>query len=151
MSTCEKFWSKPSEGEVNLGHTWVTTKSEVQVSEVPGLIKRRLFINVEGVGSSHQVIQYHFTKWPKQGVPRDPSNIVQLCSIVRNNLKMGDGSCIVHCNDSVGRTGIMIALLQMMDVVDSREPDIDVFTTVLKLRTDRMLMVKYTLTRLILN
>ena len=55
MNTCEKFWAKPSEGEVNFGHTWVKTQSEMRMSEVPGLIKRRLFIHVEGVGSSHQV------------------------------------------------------------------------------------------------
>ena len=144
MNTCEKFWAKPSEGEVNFGHTWVKTQSEVRMPEVPGLIKRRLRIQIEGVANYHTVIQYHYTAWPKQGVPRDPANIVAICGIVRSNLKMGDGACIVHCDDSVGRTGVVIALLQVMDVVDSRVPDIDIFTTVLKLRADRMLMVRGT-------
>ena len=112
------------------------------MSEVPGLIKRRLRIQIEGVANSHTVIQYHYTAWPKQGVPRDPARIVELCKVVRGNLKMGDGSCIIHCNDSVGRTGVVTALLQIMDVVDNRDPDIDVFTTVFKLRADRMLMVR---------
>ena len=144
MNTIETFWPKKSEGEVNFGHTWVKTQSEVQITQVPGLVKRRLKIQIEGVSNSHRVIQYHYTAWPKQGVPRDPAKIVAICRIVRDNLKMGDGACIVHCDNSVGRTGVVMALLQVMDVVDSRVPDIDIFTTVLKLRADRMLMVRGT-------
>ena len=103
---------------------------------------------IEGVANYHTVIQYHYTSWPKRGgVPKDPTKIVELCRIVRGNLKMGDGTCIVHCDDSVGRTGVVIALLQMMDVVDSRVPEIDIFATVLKLRADRMLMVTCMVTR----
>ena len=98
---------------------------------------RRLGIQMDGVAASHTVIQYHYTTWPKQ----DPAHIVEFCQILRTNLKMRHENCVIHCNDSVGRTGVMIALLQIMDVIDMRDPDIDIFKTVFKLRADRMLMV----------
>ena len=54
-----------------------------------------------------------------------------------------DGGIVVHCNDSAGRTGVVITLLQLMDIVDNRDSDIDVFTTVCRLRADRMLTVRH--------
>ena len=58
MKTTEKFWPAKSDGEVNFGHTWVKTQSEMAISEVPGLIKRRLRIQIEGVANHHTVIVY---------------------------------------------------------------------------------------------
>ena len=98
---------------------------------------RRLGIQIDGVATPHTAIQYHYTAWPKQ----NPAHIVEFCQIIRTNMKMGHGTCVFHCDDSVGRTGVMIALLQIMDVIDRRDPNIDIFNTVFKLRADRMLMV----------
>ena len=60
----------------------------------------------------------------------------------RNNLRRGNGSCIVHCNDSVGRTGVFIGLLNLMGEIDEDKEEVDVFETVFKMRSERMLMVR---------
>ena len=66
---------------------------------------------------------------------------IELCH--RNNLRRGNGSCIVHCNDSVGRTGVFIGLLNLMGEIDEDKEEVDVFETVFKMREERMLMVCY--------
>ena len=58
-------------------------------------------------------------------------------------MRRGNGSCIVHCNDSVGRTGVFIGLLNLMGEIDEDKEEVDVFETVFKMREERMLMVCY--------
>ena len=61
---------------------------------------------------------------------------------MRAILKRGNGVCAVHCDDSVGRTGVLIGLMKIMEEVDANEQEIDVFKTVFEMRTARMKMVR---------
>ena len=53
------------------------------------------------------------------------------------------GVGLVHCSAGVGRTGTMLALNKIMEDIDNRETEfIDIFNTVLNLRSERVLMVQ---------
>ena len=56
-------------------------------------------------------------------------------------MKRGNGICIVHCNDSVGRTGVFIGLMNLMAEIDAGKEEVDILETVFKMREERMLMV----------
>ena len=56
-------------------------------------------------------------------------------------MKRGNGTCITHCKDSVGRTGVFIGLMNLMSEIDEGKEEVDVFETVFKMRAERMLMV----------
>ena len=56
-------------------------------------------------------------------------------------MKRGNGTCIAHCKDSVGRTGVFIGLMNLMSEIDEGKGEVDVFETVFKMRAERMLMV----------
>ena len=49
---------------------------------------------------------------------------------------------LVHCSAGVGRTGTMLALNKIMEDIDGGAEDIDIFDTVLRLRSERVFMVQ---------
>ena len=70
---CEKYWPDPSEGRIKFGDRTVEMISEVAVDNFPGLMKRRLEIQVGKGNSPHRFTQYHYTGWPDGGgVPDSP-------------------------------------------------------------------------------
>ena len=52
------------------------------------------------------------------------------------------GVGLVHCSAGVGRTGTMLALNKIMEDIDRGAKDIDIFNTVLSLRSERVFMVQ---------
>ena len=109
---------------------------------VPGLIKRQLeIITLPNLTERHRVTQYHYTRWPDFGAPKSPKPLVDLVSIVREELFPGD-VCLVHCSAGVGRTGTMIALNKIMEEIDNGAEEVDIFDTVLQLRSERVHMVQ---------
>ena len=52
------------------------------------------------------------------------------------------GVGLVHCSAGVGRTGTMLALNKIMEDIDRGSKDIDIFNTVLNLRSERVFMVQ---------
>ena len=62
--------------------------------------------------------------------------------MVKVNLERSKGVCVVHCNDSVGRTGVFIGLMKLTADIDSSPENIDICQTVFDMRTCRMRMVR---------
>ena len=56
-------------------------------------------------------------------------------------LPKSKGACVVHCDNSTGRTGLFIGLMTMMDRIDAGEQEVDIFKLVFDMRTARMKMV----------
>ena len=109
---------------------------------VPGLIKRQLeIITLPNLTERHRVTQYHYTRWPDFGAPKSPKPLVDLVSIVRGELSPGD-VCLVHCSAGVGRTGTMTALNKIIEDIEGGAQVVDIFKTVLDLRSDRVFMVQ---------
>ena len=69
-------------------------------------------------------------------------HILGLCNMVRENLDRSKGACVVHCNDSVGRSGVFIGLMKLTTELDSSPDEIDICQTVFDMRACRMKMVR---------
>ena len=108
------------------------------------------------MSSKVEFIQIQYTGWPDFGAPSDTTPIIRLVEDVRQMItspKKGETSNIlVHCSAGVGRTGTFIALYQMMEEMDDLIPkyqengascnmSMDIFNTVLNLRSKRVYMV----------
>ena len=114
---------------------------EAQVPEVAGLTKRRLEVLTQGKASWHVFNQFHFTEWRDHNLQQISKSILNLCTMVKTNLNSSKGACVVHCNDSVGRTGIFIALMKLTSDIDMNKDIIDICKTVFDMRAARMQMV----------
>ena len=81
---------------------------------------------------------FHYTAWPDHGVPKDPSLLFEIC----HSLSQLNVNCtVVHCSAGVGRTGVFIALMKLLEVCQSNACYLNVFQTVLDLRKNRKFMV----------
>ena len=66
-----------------------------------------------------------------------------MVKILREELSSAKGGVgLVHCSAGVGRTGTMLALNKITEDIDGGAEDIDIFNTVLNLRSERVLMVQ---------
>ena len=68
--------------------------------------------------------------------------ILALCNTVRANLDRSRGACVVHCNDSIGRSGVFIGLMKLIMELESNPDEIDLCQTVFEMRACRMRMVR---------
>ena len=90
-------------------------------------------------GKNVQIVtMFHHIAWPDYGVPQNPTTIFQIIhSLSEWNLKC----TLVHCSAGVGRTGVFIALIRLIDAIVSNAYDLNIFQTVLNLRENRKFMV----------
>ena len=57
--------------------------SEDQVTEIPGLVKRRLEILPDGVANWHAFYQYQFTAWQEENLDGVTNPLINFCNIIR--------------------------------------------------------------------
>ena len=141
VAKCSKYWPHLQETQM-FGAISVTTISKMQVSNVPGLTKRCIQVQVGNSEHSKQVIQYQYTGWPDFGIPSSPQPLVEMTKIMREELLSKGGVGLIHCSAGVGRTGTMLALNKIMEDIDAGSEKVDIFNTVLNLRSERVLMVQ---------
>ena len=128
--------------EKKFGAIGIITSSEEQVSKVSGLTKRCIQVQVGNKGHSKQVTQYHYTNWPDFGIPSSPEPLVEMTKMLREELSSKGGVGLIHCSAGVGRTGTMLALNKIIEDIDAGAEKVDIFNTVLNLRSERVLMVQ---------
>jgi protein tyrosine phosphatase len=122
-------------------HIGITEHLCESLPSIPGLIRRQLEVQLVARQRPHQVTQYHYTEWPDFGVPASPKPLVDLVHLLRSELKGSNTICLIHCSAGVGRTGTLMALNKIIEDIEDGADIIDVFQTVLELRSDRVLMV----------
>ena len=138
LNTVEKFWPDEIDQRLKFGNSFIKKLSEENIPEVPGLVERRLEILAGGVVNWHVICQYHFTAWSN----RTAKPMLNFCKLVKTNMDRSNGTCVVHCNDSIGRTGVFIGLMNILSDLDNGKEEVDIFGTVFKMRAERMKMVK---------
>ena len=77
--------------------------------------------------------------WSPKPIAKD---ILALCNMVRANLDRSSGEVVVHCNTSLGRSGVFIAMTKLKTELDSCPDDVDICQTVFDMRRCRMKMVR---------
>ena len=89
--------------------------------------------------NSEQIVSmFHHLSWQEYGVKK---NSFTLFDIIHSLKNMKCNLTLVHCSDGVGRTGVFIALYDLITVIHIKGKYLNVFQTVLDLRKDRKFMV----------
>uniref|UniRef100_A0A8C6DA80 protein-tyrosine-phosphatase n=1 Tax=Moschus moschiferus TaxID=68415 RepID=A0A8C6DA80_MOSMO len=89
---------------------------------------------------------YQYFSWPDHGVPAEPTGVLSfLDEVNRAQSSMpGAGPMVVHCSAGIGRTGTIIVIDILMDVIRRQglDCDIDVPKTIQLVRRQRSGMVQ---------
>ncbi|XP_056001653.1 receptor-type tyrosine-protein phosphatase alpha-like [Ostrea edulis] len=83
-----------------------------------------------------KVTQFHFTTWPDNSIPDDPTSLFYFRNLVRNGLTTSDGPIVVHCSAGIGRTGTFISFDYLLEE-GAAEQTVDVKGYIASLRQQR--------------
>ncbi|KAA3681442.1 receptor-type tyrosine-protein phosphatase delta [Paragonimus westermani] len=135
---CFKYW--PSEKAARFQFFVVDPTREYKMSSY---IVREFKITDARDGESRQVRQLHYVRWPEHGVPTDGGGLIDLIGYV-HKLKEQSGCnspITVHCSSGAGRTGVFIALCNVLERL-RQESVVDMYQTVKLLRQQRVWLVQ---------
>uniref|UniRef100_A0AAQ4Q2P4 protein-tyrosine-phosphatase n=1 Tax=Gasterosteus aculeatus aculeatus TaxID=481459 RepID=A0AAQ4Q2P4_GASAC len=89
---------------------------------------------------------YQYLSWPDHGVPNEPGGVLWFLEEVnRTQSSVPDtGPIVVHCSAGIGRTGTIIVIDILIDVINRQglDCDIDVPKTIQRVRQQRSGMVQ---------
>jgi protein tyrosine phosphatase len=121
---CEKYW------DTNILSNIIMT-NESYISK--DIIKREFVYHKNN--EQRIITQYHFLSWSDFECPSLQSFLKLIDCINVHNLPL----CI-HCSAGVGRTGVLITILTLMDHINNK--NINIVETILHLREYRMNLVQ---------
>nr|CAB3265293.1 receptor-type tyrosine-protein phosphatase epsilon [Phallusia mammillata] len=134
---CEKYWPEPNEN-LRFGKYAVKTDQEESYGSY---IVRSISITRSDLSECRYVTHYHFAAWPDHGVPVCTTGLLRFHRVIKQSQSEDGSPILVHCSAGVGRTGTYIGLdiLEQQMIAEGR---VDVFSTVLNMRRQRMDMVQ---------
>ncbi|XP_053548800.1 tyrosine-protein phosphatase non-receptor type 6 [Bombina bombina] len=96
--------------------------------------------------NSRDIMHYQYLKWPDHGVPSDPGDVLSFLGEVNREQESipGAGPIVVHCSAGIGRTGTIIAIDMLVDMIQMKglDSDIDIQKTIQMVRSQRSGMVQ---------
>ncbi|XP_071950746.1 receptor-type tyrosine-protein phosphatase T-like [Antedon mediterranea] len=136
----EKYW--PDLKNASLYGDIMVTNAEEQ--DNINYIIRKFQLQMEGSEEIHFVWHYHFISWPDKSVPSEVTHLVDFIHKFKDEKKKASpdtGPIIVHCSAGAGRTGTVIAISAMLDMLKQKQ-SVDVFNFVKRMRDKRIQMVQ---------
>ncbi|KAI5612252.1 protein tyrosine phosphatase, non-receptor type 11, b isoform X1, partial [Silurus asotus] len=95
---------------------------------------------------SRYIWHYQYLSWPDHGVPNEPGGVLNFLEQVNRtqNSIPNTGPVIVHCSAGIGRTGTIIVIDILIDIINRQglDCDIDVPKTIQRVRQQRSGMVQ---------
>eukprot|EP00794_Sanderia_malayensis_P008073 gene8073-8937_t len=132
-----KYW--PEDSSVK---TWVLIVELLSNTEYPEYILREFKLTHSEEGQSRIIRQFHYTAWPESGSPESAFGMIDMIGqVCKWNASADSRIVTVHCSAGVGRTGLFIALTNLIERLKT-EAVVDVFQTVKQLRHQRTAMVQ---------
>ncbi|DAA21254.1 TPA: MGC107851 protein-like [Bos taurus] len=140
---CFRYWPE-LHGSQEYGHLHVCNMAEHWAQ---GYCVRELQVwRPDQEESPHTVKHYQYFSWPDHGVPAEPTGVLSFLEEVnRTHSSMpGAGPMVVHCSAGIGRTGTIIVIDILVDVIRRQglDCDIDVPKTIQLVRRQRSGMVQ---------
>ena len=131
------YWCKNDE-PTECGN-FITTL--IHSTETSAFTKQDLSLNITSTGKEHQVTQYISTCWEQDATILDMSSVLSLLQeILEQNQSFNNAPVIIHCQDGISKTGIVITMLRMIHEINMRG-SINMFSVVKSLRRQRISMV----------
>ncbi|CAI4228128.1 unnamed protein product [Auanema sp. JU1783] len=140
---CQCYWPKPKGTKEIFGNYEVTFEDCERFDDDEDYILRVFSFENQITGVKKTVKQLHYKEWPDHGCP---SGEIQLLNMIK---KMADlqtnieQPVLVHCSAGVGRTGTIIAVNYVRELIEQNALDsLNIFEIVLSLRKQRASMVQ---------
>ena len=122
-------------------HGPLMIEKHTQETTYGDFVKRELKVTHTTEGHSRIVTHFQYVGWPENSHPESGSGMLEMIGEVQKCKRDSIGSVAVHCCAGGGRTGVFIALCNMIERVRA-EGVVDVFQTVRELRKQRAAMVQ---------
>ncbi|KAK6748345.1 hypothetical protein RB195_001143 [Necator americanus] len=139
---CERYWPSEIGQSLIFGCYEITLESEESFADDDYLL-RRLKMTNQKTGESRTVNQLHYREWPDHGCPTGESQLINMIEKMAEFKGDSDAPVLVHCSAGVGRTGTIISVNYIRELIESEELDsLDLFELVMSLRKQRASMVQ---------
>ncbi|CAJ0962283.1 unnamed protein product [Ranitomeya imitator] len=93
-----------------------------------------------------RIWHYQYLSWPDHGVPNEPGGVLSFLGEINAAQQSipGSGPIVVHCSAGIGRTGTIIVIDLLVDVINRQglDCDIDIPKTIQMVRQQRSGMVQ---------
>ncbi|XP_053307948.1 tyrosine-protein phosphatase non-receptor type 11-like [Spea bombifrons] len=101
---------------------------------------------VDGEEPPRHIWHYQYLSWPDHGVPNEPGGVLRFLEEINaaQHCTPQSGPIVVHCSAGIGRTGTIIVIDILVDVINRQglDCDIDVPKTIQMVRQQRSGMVQ---------
>ncbi|XP_068114059.1 tyrosine-protein phosphatase non-receptor type 6 [Hyperolius riggenbachi] len=141
---CVLYWPDVGTSEKDFGRFRVELLSDHEAMEYK---VRTLRVSLlEDPSDTRDIVHYQYLSWPDHGVPSDPGGVLSFLGEVNRTQESmpGAGPIIVHCSAGIGRTGTIIVIDMLVDIIQTKglDSDIDVQKTIQMVRSQRSGMVQ---------
>ncbi|XP_030044222.1 tyrosine-protein phosphatase non-receptor type 6 isoform X2 [Microcaecilia unicolor] len=101
---------------------------------------------LDNESEAREIAHFHYLSWPDHGVPSDPGGVLSFLDQINQKQEMlpEAGAIIVHCSAGIGRTGTIIVIDMLVDMISTKgvDTDIDIQKMILMVRSQRSGMVQ---------
>ncbi|KAJ1361719.1 hypothetical protein KIN20_021044 [Parelaphostrongylus tenuis] len=139
---CERYWPSEVGKSLLFGCYEITLEAEESFGDDDYLL-RHLRMTNQGNGEIKIVHQLHYMEWPDHGCPSGERQLINMIEKMAELQGQSDTPVLVHCSAGVGRTGTIISVNYIRELIGSKELDsLDIFDLVMRLRKQRGSMVQ---------
>ncbi|KAL4648381.1 tyrosine-protein phosphatase non-receptor type 11-like isoform X3 [Arapaima gigas] len=142
-SKCVRYWPD-IDSTREFGQLSVRNIEERQAQDY--ILRELEVVCVDQSEPPRTVWHYQYLSWPDHGVPNEPGGVLCFLNQINQtqNAIPGAGPIIVHCSAGIGRTGTIIVIDILVDIINRQglDCDIDVPKTIQMVRRQRSGMVQ---------
>jgi protein tyrosine phosphatase len=140
---CVRYWPELNKS-ITAGNLSISNTGEKSTRDY---IVRQLEIQeVNSRSPARQLYHYQCIGWPDHGTPKEPGAILEMLQLIEATQKTFEypGPIVVHCSAGIGRTGTVIVIQMLMNLLQSKGhlEERDVPRTVQRVRLQRSGMVQ---------
>ncbi|XP_054645993.1 tyrosine-protein phosphatase non-receptor type 11b isoform X2 [Dunckerocampus dactyliophorus] len=142
-SKCVRYWPK-LHATMEFGRLQVRNLEERTAQDY--ILRKLEVTRLDRREPLRYIWHYQYLSWPDHGVPNEPGGVLWFLEEI--NRTQGtvpeSGPIVVHCSAGIGRTGTIIVIDILIDVINRQglDCDIDIPKTIQKVRQQRSGMVQ---------
>ncbi|NP_001167468.1 protein tyrosine phosphatase non-receptor type 6 L homeolog [Xenopus laevis] len=141
---CVTYWPDVGTNGNKFGRFWVELVRERDTKEYKVRVLRVSII--DSTEKPRDIHHYQYLTWPDHGVPANPGGVLSFLEEVNcmQESMPKAGPIVVHCSAGIGRTGTIIVIDMLLDLIQMKgvDSDIDVQKTIQMVRNQRSGMVQ---------
>uniref|UniRef100_A0A8C1GN64 protein-tyrosine-phosphatase n=1 Tax=Cyprinus carpio TaxID=7962 RepID=A0A8C1GN64_CYPCA len=135
---CVPYWPTTEGESKDVGRYVVTLLSEKDAADYKVRYLQPRF--------SRTIWHYQYLSWPDHGVPQEPGGVLSFLEQVniKQNEMSSTGPTIIHCSAGIGRTGTIVVIDMLIDIIEAKglDCDIDIQKCIQMVREQRSGMVQ---------